>query len=557
MLKKLTKPDVFTILFFLSLTCVGLFHDFASCIASVVLLVTLAVYGIITKRLTFYVNLTSVAVTVFVLSYGVTCLWAIDSGMAFIGFLKFFSVLLFLVCFMQNGKSKNAVFEWLPYIMAGMTVISAVCSFIPFLSRYFTVNGRLAGFIQYPNTFALLLLVSALVVISKERLDFVDWVMLAVFLFGIFYSGSRTVFVLTVIGVILCLFCTKKKSVRIALASVIGLFAVLAVFSVIFLKNTEAFDRFMSISFESSTFLGRLLYWRDSAGLVLKHPFGLGFMGYYYIQQSVQTGMYSVTYAHNELIQFMLDVGWVPGLLLFGAVVKPIFSKNINPYLRVALITFILHSLFDFNLQYLSVLVLLLLFTDITGGKKYEFKNKKVSLIVISSALSLVFVYFSVVLMLYNFGKTEVVHSLYPAHTQNEIARLGNCEDTAELDVIADGILKRNEYLPIAYSAKARHAFANGDITSLIQYKTKVFEIAPFQYEEYEEYCYMLIHSISLYENAGDEDSAEYCKNELTCVYDVLCSLEKRLSGLGRKIQDIPRTQLPDDVREYILNLKK
>ena len=74
-------------------------------------------------------------------------------------------------------------------------------------------------------------------------------------------------------------------------------------------------------------------------------------------------------YAHNELVQFLLDIGWVPALTLFAAVIKPVFSKKYNPYLRIAVIVFILHSLFDFNLQYISVLVLLFMFTDITGGK--------------------------------------------------------------------------------------------------------------------------------------------------------------------------------------------
>ena len=67
-------------------------------------------------------------------------------------------------------------------------------------------------------------------------------------------------------------------------------------------------ERFTNISFGASTFLGRILYVQDALPLILKHPFGLGYYGYYFIQQSVQTGVYTVVNAHNELIQILLDV---------------------------------------------------------------------------------------------------------------------------------------------------------------------------------------------------------------------------------------------------------
>ena len=47
--------------------------------------------------------------------YGATILWAIDSGMAFIGFLKFLPLLLFLVTVWQNKD--------LPYFSAVMVLI--------------------------------------------------------------------------------------------------------------------------------------------------------------------------------------------------------------------------------------------------------------------------------------------------------------------------------------------------------------------------------------------------------------------------------------------------
>ncbi len=549
--RQLPKPDVFSLLFFVSLFSVGLFHDYISCIASVVLSVALIIYAIRNKKLVIYINLITISAFVAVLFYGLSCFWAVDSGMAFIGFLKNFPILLFLLCFMQNKQSKDTMFAWLPYVMTVMTVLSALFAQIPFTSSFFTVASRLSGFFQYPNTFAIILLVTSLVLISKEKLDIVDWLMLAVFMFGIMYSGSRTVFVLTIVSIPLCMLFTKKKAARLALLGVTGLFAVIVVVALIF-----SFDRFLSISLNSSALLGRLLYWQDALKLIIKHPFGMGYMGYYYVQQTIQTGLYSVMYTHNELLQFMVDIGWVPAILIFASVIRPVFSKKCNPYMRLALVMFILHSLFDFDLQFVALLVLMLLFTDFTEGKKYTLRGATLPVVVLSS-LSVVFCYFSVVLTLFACSKTEAVNKLYPWHTQNQIARLSLTTKTDELDVIADKIIKQNDYVSVAYSAKARYAFSKGDITSLIKHKNKAIELAPFQYQEYEEYCYMLMHSISLYENAKDENSVEFCKNELLRTNDKLHSLRKKLSKLGSKIIDIPNTKLPDDINNYISEIEK
>ena len=87
---------------------------------------------------------------------------------------------------------------------------------------------------------------------------------------------------------------------------------------------------------------------------------------------------------------------------------------------------------------------------------------------------------------------------------------------------------------------------------TMIKYKRAVFEYAPYAYEEYEEYCRMLIHARSLYLRAGDEKSAKYCLNEMKFAQNALAKLEERTSGLGKRIKDQVRTVLPDEITDYI-----
>ena len=83
-----------SVIVYLSLLCVGVFHEYLSCALSIVLLVWLAVHACRNRSLTVSVNATSVMLAVLVVGYAVSSLWAIDGGTAVFGFFKFLPVLL-------------------------------------------------------------------------------------------------------------------------------------------------------------------------------------------------------------------------------------------------------------------------------------------------------------------------------------------------------------------------------------------------------------------------------------------------------------------------------
>lgn len=546
-IKNVSFAEIFLII---CLFCVGLFHEYLSCIAAAVLVIWLIYKVVRSKEIYFSLNLVSISVLCILLFYGLTAFWAVDSGVAVIGFLKFLPVPLFLIVLMQTDDTKGII-EILPFSAAVMTVISAVCMQIPIFENFFSVSDRLAGFFQYPNTFALFVLVSELIVISKEKLRPIDYGVIAVLIFGILYSGSRTVFVLAVISNAILIFTVKNFRVKLFVAAVIVIFALgVLVYTAIF-GGAGVFGRFLQLSLNESTFVGRLLYFKDALPLILKHPFGLGYMGYYYIQQSIQTGVYSVMFIHNDFLQLLLDVGWIPALLFAAAIIKSVFCGKKPFYIRVILAVMALHCCFDFNLQYIAVFMVLLLFTDYGAGKKICIKTIEAVCIACFLAV-IVSVYFGITLALSNFGKYEAASSLYPFDTRTETQLLIKENDTEKANEIADDIINRNEYVTVAYSFKARTYFSEGDFSNVIKYKNMIFDISPFGYEEYEEYCSMLITGISLYEEAGDTSSAEICLNQLKYAADSVHGSKDMLSSLGAKIKDQPKTKLPDYIEEYL-----
>lgn len=539
----------------LSLVLSGGFNEYVGCVLSALISVLLIVKIAQNRNLVVNINITSLSIAVITLLYLISCFYAIDSGMAFVGFLKFLPVLLYMLLLMQDKGIKERLIALLPYVALALGVLSLVLMYIPITKDYFTVSERMAGFLQYPNTFALFLLVGELTALSKEKLKPIDIISALLLIILLLFTGSRAVFILAVFSNVLIIFFRKGRKNKIILCTVLAALVLAVLLLLPLLKSNEIFLRYFTISFGESTFVGRLLYYADAFPVILRHPFGLGYMGYYYVQQSIQTGVYSVMFIHNDFLQLLLDVGWIPCLLFVVGIIKSFFRKGNSAGKRIILLTVFLHCLFDFDLQFISMFFILLLFLNYNDGKQLELKKGAVFVFsfVITGLLSL---YFAVALGLAHFGFNQAADSMFPGNTQNKVDLLIAEDDIVTQNEIADRIISQNEYVQIAYSAKARYAFSQGDFESLISYKNKIFQIAPFSYDEYEDYCYMLIQGIQLYKQAGDEYSTEVCEQQLLKTADRLDRLDDKLSNLGRKIVDQPKTDLPDDIVKYINSLE-
>ncbi len=540
-----------------SLFCIGVFHEYLSCILSAVLLARLLMCLIKQRSLTVRITMTGIAVALLVSGYAVTSLWAVDSGAAIFGFFKFLPLLLYLLVLMQEPDGREKTLNGLPYVASVMTVLSVALMYVPGLETYFAVSGRLSGFVQYPNTFALILLVAELLLIMRERPHIQDYVCILILLFGIVYTGSRTVLVLAGVSNVAALLFNKNKKVRwITLGGMV--LGVLLVFLVcLATDNLAVLARYLKISLNQSTFIGRLLYAQDALPVILKHPFGLGYMGYYYLQQSVQTGLYAVKFIHNDLLQMLLDVGWIPTAVFVVAAVMSLLNRAALVRDKLIMTVILLHACFDFDLQYIAVFMLLLLFMTPRELKIVTLSKHRAFTSTLASILIGLCAYAGVVQGLIRFEAYGIAYMMYPASTQCEIEILKKLEDPAQMNRVADSILKRNPYVSVAYSAKAKYAYSRGDFAGVITYKNKAIKAAPFTRAEYVEYGYMLINGIHLYENAGDTNSAAICKRELETLKEALPAMKNRLSKFGAAIETQPVFTFPKELREYFEKLER
>lgn len=521
----------------------GIFYEWQSALLAAVLIVLFFIEAFKNKRIEIRYGwplFFALSVVVFNM---LTAFWAVDKGMVWLGVLKYLPLLLFVI----YAAGKEDILKHIPLSGVVMTVVSALLSPIEALKGHITVSGRLGGFFEYPNTFAMFLLICLILVLFNEELKIKDWIFCAVYLAGIALSGSRTVLVLTFITAIVYVIRVKEKKIKLI---ALGCIVVFTALGAVYLVNK------LSSLTNMSTFYGRLLYSYDALPVILKHPFGLGYYGYYYSQGSFQTGVYNVVHAHNDFIQLLLDIGWIPAIIavvtVFRAFRKAAFKD------KVLLSMIVLHLLFDFDMQFISLaLILLAVVVDASEDRRKVINTDNLSLMYVLSPVLMAFsVYFGLASFFLFIHKYESAAKIYPSYTEAQKVLLLNAQSTEDMEKIADRMLKNNPNLALANDAKARCVFSRGDITGMIEYKDRAVSNNKYELSEYVDYIEMLSYSISLYSQAGDDQSMMYCMNRCIRIESELRAVEAGTSELGRKINDQPELVLPAEYSEYIFMLQ-
>ena len=534
---------------------VGGFHVISSCFADVYL--TSLILFIQKKRRyinqILFINVVSASVFLITTSYLLTVLWAIDKGMAFWGFLKFSPVLPFSYITMNlEPEDKRCVLKVIPLSGAFMTIVSYLLHLIPDFNKYFTVAGRLSGFFQYPNSFAAFLICGIVIIAYYYKKLFSKIFLLSILIFGVFESGSRIAFAIMILGIFVLIISIKDKKISIAITLILLMGIGASLIYVHVTDNYYTVGRFLTSSVNESTLVGRILYYKDALPIILKHPFGLGYLGYSYIIGASQTGVYSVVFVHNELLQFLLDIGWIPVLVFLVALLKTLFSKRIDFCQKLVLSLLCTHALLDFDFQYISLLFVLLLTLDFRYGYEVELKSKLSKALCVASIVFVSCFYFGLVDLLTLVNANDIAIRLYPVHTNAEIRLLTESKSAEQQSNIAKDIIKRNEHISLAYAAMANYDFSLGNIEDFIANKKKSIELSPYDIEAFNDFAGKLITAYGLYKQGGDSISADYCLKQVINLENKLLEVKSRTSALAWKINDLPQLELSAEIKDFI-----
>lgn len=490
---------------------------------------------------------------IILLGGALTVFSGIDRGESIYGFLRLFTYLTVGLAACQIKEcEKHFILSTLPFLGIAFSVLSMFRGCFLFKNWILLSTGRLAGPFEYPNTMALFLLIC--IVIIEHFWNRGKRIMQIFLTVSLLATGSRAVF-LVLCGYLLYCFIRYKgrnKGVIIVFAIIVGLSICI---TKIYDQELGGLSRFMKITTDTSTFQGRLLYWEDALRMMAKHPFGLGYMGYFYLQQAEQTGVYSVRFVHNEWIQWLLDYGILAGIGLIMYFIRQFKLGKFENIEKEALCVMTVCSFFDFHMQFTGIVVIALLLCSkgdvIYSGERIK-KWKYISFLGVIASVGLL----AADIGAHNFACQENYKQAVkwnPLSAQYKQKLLLQSKDLESAVVYADKLLKGNSYLYAAYLIKSNAAVQDGQINMFIENRKQVLRLRKYEMDEYEDYFQILL---SLYLNACAENNgevAEQCKEAMKEIPELLTAVKKQTSVRAYRIRQKPKLMFNKEY-EKILN---
>ncbi len=550
---------VFQLLFASSFFAFGLFQEFIACIYCAAFGFLYFVISMRRRHMAFYLNLQSIAVGIVVFMYLISCFYGVDAGMGWIGFQKNLTILFFLYGIMQmTAEKREALLGMIPPIGCVMTAVGLIAWLWEPGKEFFYMSQRLGGFFQYPNVYALFCLIGLIILTGQERDKKGPGILqLLLLVTGIFASGSRTVLLLMLPAYLIQ--AVRKKQWRKPLTAIL-LLAFLCAGSYGFLTgNVENIGRFLTLSPQSAGFLGRILQMKDGLRLCIRHPFGLGYLGYYFQEPGIQTGIYNARFVHNGVLQMALDIGIFPALLFWYAFGRGICRKNISFERRLILAIVGIHCLWDFTMEFLAVWFLIMLLMDCCQGREVTAAvgGRMVCYRLITLALFCGNLYLGIAMMPMYLGNPDAALWMLPFYTEAGRAVLAQETDSAQAEKLAEKILGQNRHIAEAYDVLAAVSYQKENFQRMAEYKKESVRLRRYDLKGYERCIIMLSYGIEAAGGQGDAKLVQKLMEDVAEVGRMLDKAAEETDPIAYQLEEKPDFTLKEEVEEYMMKIKR
>lgn len=529
----------------------GTYYEAAAALIGCILLVLLLHRIITKKKLILPKSLFLWAVILLPVFALISVPFSIDKGMACLGFVKMLPAALFcLVISFEEKETKEKCMQSVLFVAVVITAAGLLSKFTPYREMFY-IQDRFSGNFQYANSYALFLLVSVVILLYSKKNPWLRAVLSLFLLYGIWETGSRSIGLLALAAfVVWCMLLTGRKKYFV-LAVPAGVFALAAV-------GTLMGSRWGNFNLLSSSFVSRLFYNYDGIKMVLSHPLGLGYKGFLFYQGAVQTANYSSTYAHNELLQAALDFGWIPAVLLLVGGCIALFKKGISARNRCLIAVIIIHSLFDWDMQFTALLMILTLVIELDTDKKevsVTGAGKAAAAVAGSSAIAACLwlgtaSYFEYV------GNYEMAAKVYPGLTTSQMQLINSAADSERFE-LAKSICSRNDYCVIALQAMAENALNEGKLAEAEGYAFMAMKAGRYNSRGYEFYIQIMDYEINLFKEAGDEKGMYAALMHIAGVFAQIEEVRVSTSPYADILYNKPEIRLDDAYTKYLEKVEK
>lgn len=545
-----SKNTPLLFLFMLMVPLYGGYYTFSVFGAGAALCVMIAADYAKNKRLTIHLDLETKLFAGFCVCAFVSLLFSVSAGMALSGALRSMVFLLFY-CVASNytDEERSTILDSAAYESAILSLLSTVSFFYNECSGLKDANGRVDGPFQYANSWAIFLLASMTLLLLREKRNRWDYVAIGSLLVGIFLSGSRAVWLLLFLLWGWYIFRCARNSWKTGVVSIAAI--TVALMGANMLSGGLIWRRLTTIGLSSSSLNGRLLYLIDGIAMLGRHPFGLGYGGYYYQQCLEQTGVYTLRSVHNEYLQSALDTGIVGGLLFAGLVVAFLLKKRFSERERVVLVLFALHAIVDFDFHFASVFFLFLLCG--AGGQKEDIAIVPRSANTTILACALVFSFFSIVYYLDFAGRSDLAYQLWREDIEIAENRLQSADSVDEGETYAEEIVRKTDLSMLAWDCKYQAARKSGDTEEMLHSKYRYLCLNRYRGEVYQDMAELLQ---AFCEQGSDQERSE-CSTMAGEVMALMKEVQQTTNPLAYRIADKPDLRFIEELMPRLQSIKE
>lgn len=454
------------------------------------------------KTLLFFVGL-------FML-YLISCCYAVDYGMALLGALKYLTYVCFLLLciqFNEDGFRKKAILAF-SYGMAATATIGVLSFYINFLGERIIRDNRLGGVFQYANTYGLCCIIACFLIFDYAENKIAKALATILLVMGTILTFSRSVIFLGLFAFAFKLVIEKKERIARLGLTLIGIFAAGIV---IWERQLTAVTRVKEVSGSASEWVARLGYYKDAISIIKEHPFGTGYLGFYYVERLYQTGAtYYVKFVHCSVLQLMLDVGILGGILFLCFFAYHFFKRDNTWGNRIILAIVFVHSLIDFDFEFSilwAILILIVLQSSEGSIKILEQKNRnkhkdnslvsRTLFISVFLCIAGIYTYFGIASSFTYYGQHQKAYELYPYYTEAKIKHLNMEQSTNTyndyFDALTSSIINQNDYSVEAYAWQRDYALYRKEYESAMELAIKTVQLNPLNIKQVEIYSTILL----------------------------------------------------------------
>lgn len=478
----------------------------------------------------------------------IAALTTTSHGLAFYGCMRLVACGLYILLLMQcTTEERDYALATIPGVAAVSAAAYYLIYLLPEFRDVFFNDGRLWGTFEYCNVYALYLVIAFFLWLHQWKdkdikKDYFYDIQGPLLVIGILWTGSRTVFLVFLLGIFL--FGLQQKKARRPLLIITAGAIVLAAIVYAIAGANSGIGRIATIFTSHRSLLERFVFWRDGLSVLLAHPLGLGYKGFTMVENTIQTGQYAVQYVHNDWLQIALDhgvLGFVGFVTLFVMGVKQNHGVR-----RLLLVLIGITLCMEFALQFYWVTLLLLTLYDwnVTPATQSKTVSAKVFLPVGILLLGLN-IWIGIAAQQAAIFYYHLSLGLYPWDWQTQMQLITGSEtsisDWDSIPQTAESILKQNPWNSTARSALALYHHHYSDYDNAIAYGWEAIEHYRFNAQNYDNLVVYYNEAIQKAQEAHDSAKEQQYIKELFTIQEKLEEAQASKDDLALAAEDHPQ----------------